>query len=115
MTINKYEAIHDELQNKIDAGELTIEDAQKVDDLAYAKYADTYLESAEDDEELVDELAEKVKDGSVKLSAEDRKCIKELLKSTDTKEDDKDNDEDKKDDAEGSENNQDDDAAASEE
>ena len=115
MAINKYEAIHDELQKKIDAGDLTMEDAQKVDDLAYEKYADTYLESADDDEDLVEELAEKVKDGSVKLSAEDRKCIKELIKSSEKKEDDEDDDDKKDDSEEDSEDKQNDDAGASDE
>jgi translation initiation factor 2B subunit (eIF-2B alpha/beta/delta family) len=79
--INKYEAIHESLQEKVNTGELTLEDAEKVDTLAYEKYADVYLKEAKDDVKLAKNLADAIDDGKVVLTDDNRKCIEDLLKS----------------------------------
>lgn len=88
--MSKYEQIVEALQNKVDNGELTLEDANRLNDLAYDKYV---LEASDEkDLELIDELRSLVEAGKVKLSKDDVKCIKELIDSAeddDSKEDDK--------------------------
>lgn len=57
--MSKYDIIFEELQNKVDSGELTVEDAQVLNDVAYEKYSEDdteyeeVTESSEDDDEGV--------------------------------------------------------------
>ena len=80
----KYDVIFENLQEKVTNGELTMEDAMKVNDLAYKKYADVVIEEgAKDPEDLLDELEDLVKDGKVTLTDDDIKVIKEMIKRAD--------------------------------
>lgn len=83
--MTKYDMIHDALQEKLNKGEITMEQAQASDDIAYEKYATVEVEEKASDknEELVDTLAELVKSGKVKLSTDDVKNIKALVDSAD--------------------------------
>ena len=90
--MTKYDVIHENLQEKINNGELTLEDAQKVDNLAYEKYSDVEFveEKADEQADLVDELEDLVKDGKVTLTDDDVKYIKDIIAravTSDTKED----------------------------
>lgn len=80
----KYDVIFENLQEKVSKGELTLEDAMKVNDLAYEKYSDVIIEEgSKDPEDLLDELEDLVKDGKVTLSDDDIKVIKEMIKRAD--------------------------------
>ena len=80
----KYDVIFENLQEKVTNGELTMEDAMKVNDLAYKKYGDVVLEEeAKDPEDLLDDLEDLVKDGKVTLTDDDIKVIKEMIKRAD--------------------------------
>lgn len=75
--MSKYEKIAEVLQERVNNGELTLEDANRLNDLAYSKYV-TEAENENKDVELVEELLEKVK-GGLKLSKDAKKEIKDLL------------------------------------
>ncbi len=96
--MTKYDVIHENLQEKINNGELTLEDAQKVDNLAYEKYSDVEFveEKADDQADLVDELEDLVKDGKVTLTDDDVKYIKDIIARADTSDTKEDADDDKK-------------------
>ena len=80
----KYDVIFENLQEKVTNGELTMEDAMKVNDLAYKKYGDVVIEEeAKDPEDLLDDLEDLVKDGKVTLTDDDIKVIKEMIKRAD--------------------------------
>lgn len=80
----KYDVIFENLQEKVTNGELTMEDAMKVNDLAYKKYGDIVIEEGtKDPEDLLDELEDLVKDGKVTLTDDDIKVIKEIIKRAD--------------------------------
>ena len=96
--MTKYDVIHENLQEKINNGELTLEDAQKVDNLAYEKYSDVEFveEKADDQADLVDELEDLVKDGKVTLTDDDVKYIKDIIAKADTSDTKEDTDDDNK-------------------
>ena len=59
----KYDVIFENLQEKVTNGELTMEDAMKVNDLAYKKYGDVVIEEeAKDPEDLLDDLEDLLDD-----------------------------------------------------
>ena len=63
--MTKYEIMYEELQDKVNSGELTVEDAEILNDMAYERYADDiseYTESGEEDE-IISEAAEYVSEG----------------------------------------------------
>ena len=95
--MTKYEIIYEELQSRVDKGELTVEQAEVLNDLAYDKYA---TESADNtkDLELIDQLRGLVEAGKIKLSKDDIKCIKELIEDAEEDDDDKDDEKDESDD-----------------
>lgn len=100
----KYDVIFENLQEKVSKGELTLEDAMKVNDLAYQKYADVVIEEkANDPEELLDKLEDLVKDGKVTLTDDDIKAIKEMIKRADDGETNEDSSEEKKEEEESAE------------
>jgi hypothetical protein len=85
-SIERYNAIFENLQERVNKGEITLEDAQKVNDMAYDRYMS---EAAKDNNvEMIEKLAELVKDGKVTLKDEDVKCIKELVDGAKAGEDD---------------------------
>ena len=43
--MTKYDVIYEELQEKVNAGELTLETAEYLNDVAYKMYADTVVEA----------------------------------------------------------------------
>ena len=87
--MTKYEMIAEALQEKVNNGELTLEDANKINDLAYEKYYGSVVEEASNenkDLELIDELRALVEAGKVKLEKDDIKCIKKLIKNAEGEE-----------------------------
>ena len=78
MNTTKYNLIVDELQNRVDNGSLTLEDANRLNDLAYERYVVEGGYSPKD-AELIDELHDLVEDGKVKLDTDTRKAIKALV------------------------------------
>lgn len=94
---SKYDVIVEALQEKIDRGEISLENAEKVNTLAFEKYCGSVVEESSDDNkdlELIDELRALIEEGKVKLSKDDVKCIKKLIKDADS---DDDKDDEKKD------------------
>ena len=94
--MTKYEKIVEVLQERVDNGELSLTDAERLNDLAYQKYVieseDFVEESADEskDLELIDKLRGLVEAGKVKLGKDDIKCIKELIEDAEDDADDKD-------------------------
>ena len=82
--MTKYEMIFEAIQQKYENGEITFEHAEKLNNIAYEKYA---IESEEEDdsEELVEDLYNKVKDGEIKLSDDDKNYINGILGNTSKK------------------------------
>lgn len=104
----KYEAIFEKLQEKLNNEEITMESAEQLNDEAFNKYV---LESKKDDvADLLEDLADKVKDGKVTIDDELLDSLKALLpddKDSDEEKEDNDSDE-KKDESEESEDSSDD-------
>ena len=104
--MTKYEKIAEVLQERVDNGELSLNDAERLNDLAYQKYvieAEGFIEEAANeskDLELIDKLRALVEAGKVKLGKDDIKCIKELIEDA---EDDDEKPEDTEQPAEGEE------------
>lgn len=76
--MSRYELIAEALQEKVNLGELTLEEANKINDLAYSKYVEEASKENKD-LELIDKLRELVEAGTVKLSKEDTECIQKLI------------------------------------
>ena len=94
----KYDIIFEELQNRVNVGEISITEAEQLNDIAYAKYSGILVaESKDDDIELINNLLKKVEDGKVKLTEELRNAIADVV-GDDDKDDDKDSDDDSDDD-----------------
>lgn len=93
--MTKYEIIYEELQSRVDKGELTVEQAEVLNDLAYDKYATESADNSKD-LELIDQLRGLVEAGKIKLSKDDIKCIKELIEDAEEDDDDKDESDDEK-------------------
>lgn len=100
--MTKYEMIVEALQEKVNNGELTLEDANKLNDMAFEKYCGNEFTEASDDNkdlELIDQLRELVEAGKVTLDKDSTKCIKNLIKGAEEGEDTSaDNDSDNKED-----------------
>lgn len=95
----KYDIIHDNLQLKIDRGEITLEKAKEVDRLAYEKYGEElYIESKDEYADKIEAIKDAVADGKIKLDAEQKKFIDELYETIE--EDDSDDSDDSEDDEE---------------
>lgn len=96
--MNKYDLILEKLQDQVDRGVISFEDAEKVNMLAFEKYGcHELVEEASgenNDLELIDELRGLIEAGKLKLDKEDTEYIKELIK--DAEEDDDDEKEEKK-------------------
>ena len=63
--MTKYEIMYEELQDKVNSGELTMEDAEILNDMAYERYAEDmseYTEASEEDD-IISEAAEYVSEG----------------------------------------------------
>lgn len=76
--MNKYEAIYESLQDKLDRAIITPEIAERLNDLAYEKYV--VNESKKDDDlAMIDSLREKIDSGDVKLSKDVIEEIQELI------------------------------------
>ena len=90
--MTKYEIIFEALQEKVNSGELTFEDASTLNDMAYEKYVVEASDNSKD-LELIDELRGLVEAGKVKLDKDCKECIEDLIE--DAKEDEE---EDKKED-----------------
>ena len=65
--MDKYDAIFESLQEKVNSGEITIEEAEAVNTAAYEKYVVAEESKAEDVADLLEELSDKVKDGDIVL------------------------------------------------
>lgn len=90
--MNKYDMIFESLQERVNNGELTVDDANRLNDLAYEKYV--VNESKKDDDlAMIDDLRSKIEAGDVKLSKD---CIEEIKELIGSEDDDK--EEDKKED-----------------
>ena len=86
--MNKYELIYESLQDRVNKGELSVADAERLNDLAYEKYV--VAESKKDDDlAMIDDLRAKIDSGDVKLSKD---CIEEIQELIGGKDDDKDDD-----------------------
>ena len=86
--MNKYELIYESLQDRVNKGELSVADAERLNDLAYEKYV--VAESKKDDDlAMIDDLRAKIDSGDVKLSKD---CIEEIKELIGVEDDDKDED-----------------------
>ena len=85
-----YEKIFEKLQERINSGELTLEDANRLNDYAYNKYV-VEAEESSNDEELVNSLLQKVEDG-FKLPKKLKEAINEVLSDDESNEDDESDD-----------------------
>lgn len=79
--MSKYQIIRSRILDKLNNGEITMEEATRLNVAAYEKYGVITESAKDDDEELLDDLKDLVKDGSVELSKDLRKSLKELLAS----------------------------------
>ena len=78
--MTKYEIIHEALQDKVNSGELTVEDAEILNDMAYEKYENCineYTESGDDECMTYDEYLESMED---ELFGEATRYAKEIHK-----------------------------------
>lgn len=77
----KYITIAERIQEKHNNGEITFEEATSLNDEAFEKYVNkVVIESKKDDvADLLEDLADKVKDGKVKLEDDLVDTIKGLL------------------------------------
>lgn len=73
-----YEAVYEKLNEKVESGELTLEDAQRLNQFAYDKYM-AEAEEASKEEELVQCLLQKVQDG-YKLPKKLKECLEDCCK-----------------------------------
>ena len=80
--MTKYDLIHKRLQSKVNKGELTLEYAQRVNDIAYKKYRHTLMTESKDDiVEILDKIKSGIEDGSIELSRYQKACIREICDS----------------------------------
>ena len=91
-----YEAVFEKLQERYESGELSFEDAERLNRYAYEKYT-TEAKEASKDEEMVQCLLQKVQDG-FKLPKKLKECIEDCCSESDEKEEPSD-DKEAKDDA----------------
>lgn len=92
--VEKYNAIFESLQEKVNNEELTCEQAEELNVAAYNKYV---VESKKDDiSDMLEELADAVEDGKVTIPKELVDQLKELLptKEDEDSKDDKEDDSD---------------------
>ena len=78
--MTKYEIIYEALQEKVNSGELTVEDAEILNDIAYERYAKDmteYTESCDDEGMTYDEYFESMED---ELFGEATRLAKEIRK-----------------------------------
>lgn len=94
--MTKYELIAEALQDKVNSGELTLEDANRLNDLAYTKYVIEAKDNSKD-LELIEQLKSLVESGKVSLDTDTRKAIKELVEGNEEESDDSDESEDSED------------------
>lgn len=68
--MTKYDIIFEELQDKVDTGELTIEDARVLNDIAFEKYSNTEIECTEASDEMeINELSHLVCEGYIDMES----------------------------------------------
>ena len=91
--MTKYEIIYEELQNRVNEGLLTLEDAELINDMAYEKYVNESKDESKD-LELIDQLRSLIENGKVKLDKDIIKCIKELIEDSEENESDEDDSDD---------------------
>lgn len=89
--MNMYEKIFEKLQERVETGELTMEDAERLNERAYEKYV-IEKEEGSKDENLVNSLLEKVQNG-YKLPKKLKECIEDAVEDEDESDDDEASDE----------------------
>ena len=82
-----YESVFNKLQERVNSGELTLEDANRLNDYAYKKYV-VEAEEVSKDEELIGALLQKVQDG-FKLPKKVKEAIEDVMKDDDDSDDNK--------------------------
>ena len=92
--MNKYDAIFESLQEKVNSGEITIEEAEAVNTAAYEKYVVAEESKAEDVADLLEELSDKVKDGDITIPKDIVDSLKDLCGDSCEKKDDDDDESD---------------------
>ena len=88
--MNMYEKIFEKLQERVETGELTMEDAERLNERAYEKYV-IEKEEGSKDENLVNSLLEKVQNG-YKLPKKLKECIEDAVEEEDKSDDEKSDD-----------------------
>lgn len=101
-----YEAMYEKIQKRYESGEITLETAERLNELAYDKYVEEKGDKSAD-EEMAENFLQKVQDGK-KIP----KKLKEELK--DFLDDDDSNDSDDSDSNDDSDNNDDDNSSEEE-
>lgn len=74
--MNMYNEVFEKIQKKLDAGEISFEDAERLNDVAFEKYC---TEKSSDAADLLDDVKGAVEDGKVKLSKDEMKTLNEIL------------------------------------
>ena len=92
--MDKYDAIFESLQEKVNSGEITIEEAEAVNTAAYEKYVVAEESKAEDVADLLEELSDKVKDGDITIPKDIVDSLKDLCRDSCEKKDDDDDESD---------------------
>ena len=92
--MDKYDAIFESLQEKVNSGEITIEEAEAVNTAAYEKYVVAEESKAEDIADLLEELSDKVKDGDITIPKDIVDSLKDLSGDSCEKKDDDDDESD---------------------